>query len=49
MSRRHDFHVYSWWSYDAHLSPEEIFGAADAAGPTAVATTDHHTLSQQHQ
>ena len=39
-----DFHIHSWYSYDAHLSPEDIFSAAEAAGLRALAITDHHNM-----
>jgi predicted metal-dependent phosphoesterase TrpH len=42
--RRFDLHVHSWYSYDAHLSPEELFAAAEGAGIEALAIADHHNM-----
>lgn len=42
--RRFDLHVHSWYSYDAHLSPEELFAAAEGAGLEALAIADHHNM-----
>ncbi|KKL21904.1 hypothetical protein LCGC14_2440790, partial [marine sediment metagenome] len=44
MQRQFDLHVHSWYSYDATVSPERVFGAAEAAGVTAVAIADHHNM-----
>ena len=42
--RRFDFHVHSWYSYDAHLSPDELLAAAESAGLEALAIADHHNM-----
>ncbi len=39
-----DFHIHSYYSYDAHLSPEQIFSKAQAAGLRALAIADHHNM-----
>ena len=44
MQQSFDFHVHSWYSYDAHLSPEQIFDRAEEAGLTAIAIADHHNM-----
>jgi len=44
MIRDFDFHVHSWWSYDAHLDPEDLFAAAEHAGLSSLAITDHHNM-----
>ncbi len=44
MQQSYDFHMHSWYSYDAHLSPEQLFAQAAEAGLTAIAVTDHHNM-----
>ena len=44
MTQRFDFHVHSWWSYDAHLDPDDLFAAAESASLSALAITDHHNM-----
>lgn len=44
MQRSYDFHVHSWYSYDAQISPAEIFAAAEGAELAALAVTDHHNM-----
>lgn len=42
--QRFDLHAHSWYSYDAHLSPEELFAEAEAVGLEALAIADHHNM-----
>jgi predicted metal-dependent phosphoesterase TrpH len=44
MPEAFDLHLHSYYSYDARLSPEELFAAAEQAGLSLVAITDHHNM-----
>ncbi|HHN46369.1 MAG TPA: PHP domain-containing protein [Planctomycetes bacterium] len=44
MSFAFDFHVHSWFSYDALLAPAEAFKAARRLGVSAIAITDHYNM-----
>ncbi|HUU23054.1 MAG TPA: PHP domain-containing protein [Phycisphaerae bacterium] len=39
-----DLHVHAWYSYDAHLAPEQIFAAAAEKGVAVAAIADHHNM-----
>jgi len=39
-----DLHLHAWYSYDAHLSPEQIFAAAADHSVETLAIADHHNM-----
>ena len=44
MRRNFDLHLHSWYSYDAHLAPEEILSAAQEKGVETICVCNHHNM-----